>query len=87
MLEGLAKLKERLDGRTGVGAAMAGPVSVAIAVCGAENFLRWTRRHPDEIRHMMEIIQRGTTSTSTSWASGGSSGSPSRTPWPRRLQR
>ena len=59
VLEGLAKLKERLDGRTGVGAAMAGPVSVAIAVCGAENFLRWTRRHPDEIRHMMEIITEG----------------------------
>ena len=59
VLEGLVKLKERLDGKTGVGAAMAGPVSVAIAVCGAENFLRWTRRHPDEIRHMMEIITEG----------------------------
>ena len=59
VLEGLAKLKERLDGKTGVGAAMAGPVSVAIAVCGAENFLRWTRRHPDEIRHMMEVITEG----------------------------
>ena len=59
VLEALVKLKERLDGKSGVGAGMAGPVSVAIAVCGAENFLRWTRRHPDEVRHLMEVITEG----------------------------
>ena len=59
VLDALVKLKERLDGKTGVGAGMAGPVSVAIAVCGAENFLRWTRRHPDEVRHLMEVITEG----------------------------
>ncbi len=59
VLDALVKLRKRLDGKIAVGAGMAGPVSVAIAVCGAENFLRWTRRHPEEIKHMMDIIVEG----------------------------
>ena len=59
VLDALVKLQKRLEGRSPVGAAMAGPVSVAIAVCGAENFLRWTRRYPEEVRHMMNLITEG----------------------------
>lgn len=56
ILEGLVKLKYRVGHEVGVSGAIAGPVSVAVGICGAENFLKWTRKFPDEIKTMLEIV-------------------------------
>lgn len=56
VLEALVRLKSKVGKEVGVSAGMAGPVSVAVNVCGAENFLKWTRKAPDKIKQMLDKI-------------------------------
>lgn len=56
ILEGLKMLKEKLGNEVPVSATVTGPFTVAAMVVGTENLLKGTKRNPDKVLQLMDII-------------------------------
>ena len=56
LLKAIRLTKEALFDKVDVSASMSGPFSVAASVVGTENLLRWTRKYPEKIHVLMDII-------------------------------
>lgn len=56
VLEAASLLKDEFNGERPIGLDIAGPMSVAVNLCGADNLFRWLRKHPKEVHEMLEII-------------------------------
>lgn len=47
---------KKIGDEASIGASVTAPYSVAAALVGTENLLRWSVKHPDKVMEMMEII-------------------------------
>ncbi|WP_300408686.1 uroporphyrinogen decarboxylase family protein [Lagierella sp.] len=56
VLEGGEMLIDEFKGQKEIGLDIAGPMSVAVNLCGADNLFRWLRKHPASVHEMLEII-------------------------------
>ena len=56
LMEALEIIREAIGDVADIGASMTAPFSVAASILGAENLLKWTRREPEALKDLMEII-------------------------------
>lgn len=56
VLEALDRINTELKGKTAIACSVAGPITVALNLCGAENILKWLRKFPKEVHEIMAII-------------------------------
>ncbi len=56
VLEAYDRIVDAIGDEVGVGFGLAGPISVASNLCGAENLLRWCIKAPEAVEKMMNLI-------------------------------
>ncbi len=56
VIEAYDRIVDEIGDEIGVGFGLAGPISVAANLCGAENMLRWCVKAPEAVEKMLDII-------------------------------
>lgn len=56
VLDAITLTYKRLNDYVDVSAALSGPFSVASSLVGTEQLLKWTRKHPEAVHKLMEIV-------------------------------
>jgi uroporphyrinogen decarboxylase len=56
ILKALAMVKEKLGATVPVGGTVTGPFTIAAMVVGTQTLLKGLRKHPDQVKELMEVI-------------------------------